>query len=61
MSKKIKITLIKSPIGYRSKFKKTLTALGLKRLHQTIEVEDSSSMKGMINSINFLLKIEDDK
>ena len=48
MSKKIKITLIKSPIGHRSKVKKTLIALGLKRLHQTIKVEDSISIKGMI-------------
>ena len=59
MSKKIKITLIKSPIGYRSKVKKTLLALGLKKMHQSIEVEDSLPMKGMINSINYLLKIED--
>ena len=59
MSKKIKITLIKSPIGYRGKVKKTLLALGLKKMHQSKEVEDSLSMKGMINSINYLLKIEE--
>ena len=59
MSKKIKITLIKSPIGYRDKVKKTLLALGLKKMHQSIEVEDSLPMKGMINSINYLLKIEE--
>ncbi len=58
-NKKIKITLIKSPIGYKEKAKKTLEALGLKKINQSIEHNNNDSIKGMIKMIDYLLKVEE--
>tara|TARA_Y100001968_G_C19166162_1_gene623324 strand:- start:279 stop:467 length:189 start_codon:yes stop_codon:yes gene_type:complete len=58
-NKKIKITLIKSPIGYKQKAKKTLEALGLKRLNQSIEHNVNDSIMGMIKIIDYLIKVEE--
>ena len=58
--KMIKLTQIKSPIGYKPKAKATLIALGLKRIHQTVEKTDSPVIRGMINVIPFLLKVEEE-
>ncbi|MEC8915857.1 MAG: 50S ribosomal protein L30 [Candidatus Neomarinimicrobiota bacterium] len=58
--KTIKLTQIKSPIGYKPKAKATLEALGLKRIHQTVEKTDSPVIRGMINVIPFLLKVEEE-
>ena len=57
--KTIKLTQIKSPIGYKPKAKAPLKALGLKRIHQTVEKTDSPVIRGMINVIPFLLKVEE--
>ncbi len=57
--KKVRITQIKSGIGYKPKAKATLTALGLKKMHQTVEHVDSPQIRGMINVIPYLLKVED--
>ena len=57
--KSILITQIKSGIGYRKKAKNTLKALGLRRLNQTIEKKDTVSIRGMINKISYLLKVEE--
>jgi large subunit ribosomal protein L30 len=59
-AKTIKLTQIKSPIGYKPKAKATLIALGLKRIHQTVEKTDSPVIRGMINVIPFLLKVEEE-
>ena len=58
-NKKIKITLIKSPIGYKEKAKKTLEALGLKKINQSVIHNGNDSIIGMLNSINYLIKIEE--
>ena len=58
-NKKIKITLIKSPIGYKQKAKKTLEALGLKKLNQSIEHNVNDSIIGMIKIIDYLIKVEE--
>ena len=58
-NKKIKITLIKSPIGYKQKAKKTLEALGLKKLNQSIEHNSNDSIMGMIKIIDYLIKVEE--
>ena len=58
-AKMIKLTQIKSSIGYKPKAKATLKALGLKRIHQTVEKTDSPVIRGMINVIPFLLKVEE--
>ena len=58
-NKKIRLTQIKSGIGYKKKAKETLVALGLRRMHQTVEHSDSPQIRGMINVIPYLLKVEE--
>ena len=58
--KMITLTQIKSPIGYKPKAKATLIALGLKRIHQTVEKTDSPVIRGMINVIPFLVKVDEE-
>ncbi len=55
----IKLTLIKSPIGYELRQKRTVRALGLHRIHQMVEVADSPAIRGMIARIPHLLKVEE--
>ena len=56
---KIKITLTKSPIGYKQKAKRTLEALGLKKINQSVEHNVTDSIMGMIDTVNYLVKIEE--
>ena len=58
-NKTIKITQIKSSIGYKDKAKKTLAALGLKKLNHTVVKNDTAQIRGMINKIYYLLKVEE--
>jgi len=58
--KKIKITQIKSAIGYRKKTKDTLIALGLRKLNSSVSHNDSPSIRGMIQIVNHLVKVEKD-
>ena len=58
-NKRISITQIKSGIGYRKKTKNTLKALGLRKLNQTVHKKDNACIRGMINKISFLLKVEE--
>ena len=57
--KKVKITQIKSAIGYRCQAKDTLKALGIKKMNGSVVKVASSAVQGMITSINHLLKVED--
>jgi large subunit ribosomal protein L30 len=57
--KKLKITQVKSGIGRPKRQKDTLVALGFRRLNQTLEVESSPSVDGMIDKVKHLLKIEE--
>ena len=56
---KIKITLVKSPIGYKEKAKKTIEALGLRKINQTVEHTANDSIMGMIKFVNYLVKVEE--
>lgn len=56
-TKKIKVTLIKSPIGAKSNHRASVLGLGLRRMHETVEVEDTPAVRGMINRVNFLVKV----
>lgn len=56
--KTVKITLMRSPIGTLPKHKLCLKGLGLKRMHQSVEVEDTAAVRGMINKVNYMLAIE---
>lgn len=55
---KLRITYIKSAIGYNAKQKATIQALGLRRLHQTVEHEDTSVILGMVNKVSHLVRVE---
>ena len=57
----LKITLVKSPIGRLKRHKACLVGLGLRRIGQSIEVEDSPSVNGMIKKVSYMVKIEDKK
>ncbi len=56
--KTVKITLVRSPIGTLPKHKLCLKGLGLKRMHQSVEIEDTAAVRGMINKVNYMLAIE---
>ncbi len=55
----LKITQIKSSIGYKPKAKRTLAALGLKKLNQSVEKTDTPQIRGMLKKIEYLIKIEE--
>lgn len=55
----LKITQTKSGIGYRQRTKDTLIALGLRRMHQTVEHKDNPAIRGMITHIRHLVKVEE--
>ena len=57
-SKTLSITLIKSPIGRLKNHKASIAGLGLRKIGQTVEVEDSPSVRGMIKQVAYLLKVE---
>ena len=57
--KKIRITWVRSGIGYPKRQKATIKALGFNRLHQTVEKEDTPSIRGMVNKVIHLVKIEE--
>ena len=59
MAKTLKITLVKSPIGAVPKNKKTVEALGLHKLHQTVEKPDNDAARGMIRMVQHLVKVEE--
>ena len=58
---KVKITQVKSPIGYRKKTKNTLIALGLTKMNQSVVKNNDSAINGMLNIVKHLVKIEEVK
>ena len=60
-AKKVKIQLIKSYIGSKPNQRKTALAMGLRKINQTLEVELSPSIQGMIDTIKHLVKVEEIK
>ncbi|NTV94265.1 MAG: 50S ribosomal protein L30 [Thiobacillus sp.] len=57
-AKKIKVTLIKSPIGTQSFHRASVRGLGLKRMHQSVVLEDTPAVRGMVTRAAFLVKCE---
>jgi len=53
------VTCVKSGIGYRQDQKRTLKALGFRRLNQSVTHQDSASIRGMINKVRHLVKVEE--
>lgn len=58
-NKKLKITLVKSPIGYNKRQKGTVAALGLKKINQTVEHDDNPVIRGMIAKVSHLVSVEE--
>ena len=59
MADKLRITLVKSPIGAIPKQKATVQALGLKKIRQSVELPNNGAIKGMIQKVNHLVKVEE--
>lgn len=57
----LRITLVRSPIGYNQRQKDTVRSLGLKRMRQTVERPDSPQVRGMINAVGHLVEVEEVK
>ena len=55
----LKITLVKSTIGAVPKHKKTIEALGLTKMHKTVELPDNAATRGMIKQVSHLVKVEE--
>ena len=59
MAEKLKVTLVKSPIGAVPKHRKTVEDLGLTKLHKTGELPDNEALRGMIWHVKHLVKVEE--
>jgi large subunit ribosomal protein L30 len=57
--KTIKVTLVRSPIGYNQKQKDTVRALGLRRMNQTVEHPDTPALRGMLHKVTHLIRVEE--
>lgn len=58
MANKIKITQVRSTSGHIKKQRETIRALGIKRLYQSVEQNDTPQIRGMIETVNHLVKVE---
>lgn len=58
---KLKVELVKSPIGYKHDQRETVKALGLRKMHSVVVVEDTPQIRGMIRKISHMLKVEESK
>ena len=57
-AKKIKVTLVRSPIGTKQAHRACVRGLGLRRIRQTVELADTPATRGMINAVAYLVKCE---
>jgi len=58
-AKSVKVTLVKSKFGRLPSHRATITGLGLKKINHTVELIDTPEVRGMINKVSYLLKVED--
>ena len=59
MANKIKITLVRSTIGVKPKHRKTIEALGLRKIRHTVEKPDNPQTRGMIKQVSHLVEVEE--
>ena len=59
MSKTVKVQLVRSPIGTRQSHRDTVLGLGLKRMHQIRELQDTPEVRGMITKVRYLVKVHE--
>nr|WP_298416058.1 50S ribosomal protein L30 [uncultured Halomonas sp.] len=58
MAASIKVTQTRSTIGVLEKHKSTMKGLGLRRIGHTVELEDTPAVRGMVNKVNYLVRVE---
>lgn len=58
-TKTVRITLVRSPLGYSERHKATVQALGLRRIRQTVEQADTPQLRGMLSKVKHLVKVEE--
>jgi len=56
--KTLKVTLVRSPIGTKKAHRATVRGLGLRKIRQTVELQDTPSVRGMINAVAYMVKCE---
>jgi len=56
--KKLRVTLVKSTNGCKTRHVATVRGLGLRRMNQTVELEDTPQVRGMINRVHYLVRLE---
>ena len=59
MAAKLKVTLVRSTIGRLKAHQACVSGLGIRRMHQAVVVEDTPSNRGMINAVQYMLKVEE--
>ena len=59
MANMLKVTLVKSPIGAIPKHKKSIEAMGLRKMHKTVELPDNDATRGMIKQVEYMVKVEE--
>ncbi len=58
-AKNLRITLVRSAIGYSVTHKRTIRALGLRRMNQTVELQDNPAIRGMLRKVAHLVEVEE--
>lgn len=56
---KLRITLVRSPIGRKPNQRRTVEALGLRKMHQTVEKDANDAVLGMVRTVSHLVKVEE--
>ncbi len=59
MADKLKVTLVKSMIGRPEKHRRVLRGMGFRKMNRTVQLEDTPSIRGMINAVSHLVKVEE--
>jgi large subunit ribosomal protein L30 len=59
MAKRLRVKLVRSPIGYSVRQKRTVEALGLRKMHQTVEHPDNPAVRGMVGRVSHLVEVEE--
>jgi len=54
----VKVTLVRSPIGTMERHRQCLKGLGLRRMHQSVELQDTAAVRGLISKIRYMLSVE---
>ena len=58
-SKKIRVTLVRSVVGTKPKHRECVRGLGLKRIRHSVILEDTPSVRGMANKVNYMVRVEE--